>query len=504
MQHKRLFVRGVASSVLVQVLGVPCSILLVPLVIRSAGVEVYGRYVLISGAAGVLYGISALGVGLRRARFLPSAANESERAKAFYPPLMVHTVSLLVISLLIVAGYSRASRWLGYDPSKFVIWFAVAYFFANLVYSHTTEYLRFTGRISLANLQIGLFSACPLLLILVARDLGWRIDVNLLMGCQGLAAALVSLPFTVVLLRETSPRRAGVTLSEARRDVGTGLPLTVMYVADTLGQTCDRYMLGLLGSAQLVGQYVPATIIGSLALLAQRVVNYVLPPVLMKTLDLSGDVRARRLFDRTLEAFLVVAVGMIAGSLVLGYDILLIYSGREVADAAWAVVPMIACGTALLGQAFLMAEPLKARFETRKIMAIQIGISLANVVFNFGLIMWRPMLVMPAVASTLAAAVGYVGMRRVLRSVWGNDIANVRGIRIAVAAIVMALVVALLKQYVASPADAGSIWLTLALVAIGGVVYAAGLVSLGIVGISDLRTIQESFAAPRAASPVRT
>jgi hypothetical protein len=48
------------------------------------------------------------------------------------------------------------------------------------------------------------------------------------------------------------------------------------------------------------------------------------------------------------------------------------------------------------------------------------------------------------------------------------------------------------------------VWITLALAVVGAIVYATGLVAVGVFGLSDLRTIYESFAAPPAASVVRT
>ena len=152
--------------------------------------------------------------------------------------------------MLLVVLYPRVGRLLHYDTAQFAIWVAIAFLFASLAQGHLSDYLRFTGRIGLANLQNALLSYGTLALILLARHASWRIDATMLVGCQGLAALLVTLPFASILLSETSPSLARVTTNAVREEVTIGFPMTVSYVAEALGQSCDRYALGALGSSR--------------------------------------------------------------------------------------------------------------------------------------------------------------------------------------------------------------------------------------------------------------
>ena len=60
-------------------------IILMPIIIKTVGVTIYGGFVLFSSILGIAFGLSSFGAGFRAKRFMPSAGNMQARRELFYP-----------------------------------------------------------------------------------------------------------------------------------------------------------------------------------------------------------------------------------------------------------------------------------------------------------------------------------------------------------------------------------------------------------------------------------
>lgn len=84
---KKVFIKDNIIVLIGQMLVYAQGIILMPIIIKSAGATVYGGYILITMIVSFLFGISSLGVGFKCRRYLPSAMDIESRRKLFYPQL---------------------------------------------------------------------------------------------------------------------------------------------------------------------------------------------------------------------------------------------------------------------------------------------------------------------------------------------------------------------------------------------------------------------------------
>ncbi len=70
--YPKSFTKDNALVIAGQVLTSLTGLILMPIVIKAAGVTIYGGFVLLSLLLGIVFGISSLGTGFRAQRFLPA------------------------------------------------------------------------------------------------------------------------------------------------------------------------------------------------------------------------------------------------------------------------------------------------------------------------------------------------------------------------------------------------------------------------------------------------
>jgi hypothetical protein len=72
--YTRLFIKDNSIVILCHILVYMKGIILIPIIIKTIGVTVYGGFVLLFSVLGIGFGISSFGAGFRARRFLPSTA----------------------------------------------------------------------------------------------------------------------------------------------------------------------------------------------------------------------------------------------------------------------------------------------------------------------------------------------------------------------------------------------------------------------------------------------
>ena len=109
------------GSLLIYVAG----FLLIPLIVKTAGVHVYGSHVIVISFLSILTGVSALGTGFLAKRFLPSTDNKKERANVFYPQFYFNILSSFLflplglvpaIGLIVILLFLNLTRISGLAP----------------------------------------------------------------------------------------------------------------------------------------------------------------------------------------------------------------------------------------------------------------------------------------------------------------------------------------------------------------------------------------------------
>ena len=76
-------VRGSIQTFIVHVMIFVQSLVMIPLIVKTSGIEIYGYYTILISLLGVIYGLSSFGYGYNAMRYLPSAKTIEEKSKLF-------------------------------------------------------------------------------------------------------------------------------------------------------------------------------------------------------------------------------------------------------------------------------------------------------------------------------------------------------------------------------------------------------------------------------------
>lgn len=383
-------------------------LVLTPFVIKVAGQETYGTYALLISYLGVLFGISSLGIGVLAKRRLPGTISAEDRSAWFYPQFWFQLHSVAVLSGASLGAYVLLARIMDWKLPGFPLGVVPAYLLAFTVHSQAADYFRNTHRVGRFNLctvsQPYLFVA----LVIAAYAIWGVLNIRSLMMALAVSCILVGGISLLAVGREIGVKFVLPGLAAARAEIMIGFPLVLSYFVDVILAGGDRYIVAAMLSVRAVGAYVPAYALGSLILVLPKVFGVVLPPLLAQRIDAGDEIGARRLTTGAAKLFIVVSVPYVAGSALLGRDVLMVYANAEIAAAAWQVIPIVALASIFCGLTLIRASVLFVRLETAALLRINVIGMAANIVANVVLIALFGNLVVAALATLLSYVFNYV------------------------------------------------------------------------------------------------
>ena len=100
--YRRSFIKDNAIVIVGHLLVYMKGIILMPIIIKTVGVTIYGGFVLLSSVFGIVFGISSFGAGFKVRRFLPSAVGTQARRDLFYPQFLFRLFSIMFFSFLLI------------------------------------------------------------------------------------------------------------------------------------------------------------------------------------------------------------------------------------------------------------------------------------------------------------------------------------------------------------------------------------------------------------------
>ncbi|MHB8772535.1 MAG: lipopolysaccharide biosynthesis protein [Syntrophales bacterium] len=401
-------------------------LLLIPLIVSSAGVTVYGGYILLTTLLGFAFGISSFGYGFQRSRFLPSTDEKLEKQTLFYRAFTFQLISICCLSAMFIAGYPFLNEFLFKGGATFSVLLVPPYLFSYFLYSQTTDYFRYTHRIKYFGyattcypyLQVGLIFSAYLLLS--------ELTVDVLLFAEMLAFFLVSLPLVVMMTREIGFRFIlPDDLQSFVSDITLGFPLILGYLVDVVLSSSDRYIIAALISVTAVGYYSPAYAIGSLVIFFAKVSGVVLPPLLCKAIDAKEDGHARTMLNYTLKGFLLLAVPFTVGSYVLGKPLLTLLTNAEVGSAGSLVIPIVALGTLFYGLNIILANVFFVQMATRMIFKMSALSAALNLTLNIIFIYAFGSILVPAITTAISYLIVFIFTFRTVRKQWPLDFSAV-------------------------------------------------------------------------------
>ena len=418
-----------------------------PVIIKTAGVAIYGGYLLLATLLGFIYGISPFGVGFKCGRFLPAAETRESRRDIFYPQFYFQLASLIIISCLFVSFYTYFDKFFLKSGLVFLKWLVFPFLLSNFFYSQAAAYFVSTHRIKYFNIVTVAFPYINIFLILLVSSATHRLSVNVLFVTQIISYTLLAVPLAVMVIKEIGIKFIVPEFKSLKEDIQLGFPLRINYVTDVFLGSSDRYLIAYFISVVAVGYYNPGYALGSLMLFLPKVSSIVLIPLLSKAIDSANEAEAYNMLNYAIKGFLLLAIPFIAGSAALSGPVLILFANTEVSREAYLVTPIIAVGTLFLGLNIILSNALWVKMKTTVMFRMNILAVAISILLNVLFLYFYKNILVAALTSLISYATVFVFVRRAVIKVWSLDFGVPVIIKSMAASALMAAVIFLASNY---------------------------------------------------------
>ncbi|MDD4601884.1 MAG: lipopolysaccharide biosynthesis protein [Negativicutes bacterium] len=476
MHTYKSFIKDNLIAVMGHVLIYIRGLLLIPLIIKTVGVTVYGGYALLVSLLGFSFGISSLGVGFRCKRFLPSAPDRQTKQALFYPQLFFQVLSILIVSLLFIFFGSTIKSLFFKNEVNFSLLLCAIYLVVYLAYSQTNDYYRYTHRIKYSTMQAVLFVYLHVAFIIVLYFFYHNINVNLLISSEVLSLALVSIPLIFFVFKDISFSFYVLEFRKILDDIKLGFPLIVSYVVDTIFIVSDRFIIAFFLSVTDVGYYSPAYALGSLISLFPKAIGTVLPQLLSKSVDGGREDEARVMFGYALKGFLLLAIPFAVGSIVLSKPLLTLFGNEDVAQNGFLIMPIIASGTIFFGLYLLFSNVLFVQMKTVVMLRMNAIAAGLNLILNVLLLYIFRNILVNAIVAFISYFVIFILIYNVVNKSWSVKFEFKIIVKYLLAALIMGII--LYGMSVLLSANAYRIIYVLSEILFGIIIYFAVLIAM--------------------------
>ena len=467
-------------------------IILLPILIKSVGVTVYGGYTLVITTLGLLFGISSFGAGFRYKRFLPSSVEKNARQLLFYPQFLFQIAVIIGLTLLILSFNPLIERHL--HDFELAIWLVPLYLLAMTIWSQSTDYFRYTNRMVYFNYSTVVHPYAFIGAVLLILSLKLKLTVNLLLASQVIVMFIISIPLSIKMLGEIGLRPCFYKIRQLVEDVKLGFPLVLSYLVEFILSGSDRYLIAVFISVTAVGYYNPAYTLGSLIIFFPKVSGVVLPPLLSRAVDNGKEDEAQTMLNYTLKGFLLVAIPFVAGSYILSKPLLTLFANAEVASKAALVTPIVAIGILFYGLTIILDNIFFVRMKTKVMFKISVVAAILNLVLNLIFLYYFRNVVVAAVTTMMSYFVVFLYAHRVASPLWKIDWNYKIILKSIFASIIMLLVLMFLKTKLVSITDYQIMFL-ISQVILGIVVYFATILALGVFSKKELIYLKKVFVS---------
>jgi O-antigen/teichoic acid export membrane protein len=489
LSNYRSFVKDNLFVLLGHLLIYSQGLILMPVIIKTIGIKVYGAYGILITLVGFVMGISSFGAGFRRSRFLPSAQDRDKRQALLYPQFYFQFASLMLLSLLLIISFPAFERLFLKGEVSFSIWLIVPYFIFYLIYSQTTDYFKFTHRINYFNFSTVAFAGLNIAFIIFLFSLAYPLTVNVLFTVQIVSSILVALPLTIKMIREIGLRFVLPSLRDLAEDIKLGFPLVLFYLVDFILNSSDRYIITAYISIVAVGYYNSAYALGSVIALLPKISGVVLPPFMSRAVDAGSEAEAQTMVNYTLKFYLLAAIPFVVGSALMSKPLLTLLANKEVADNSFIVTPIVAMGILFYGLNLILSIVLFVRLKTTVLFKANSIAAVGNLALNLIILYFLRNILVAAISTLISYFVAFIVLHRIVATDWPLDFDFKTIIKSVMASLVMGFVLILMSSWLVH--DTGRASLVLGEIIIGIAVYCLTILLLKTFSPKEMLKLKE-------------
>ena len=467
------------------------SLVLMPLVLKKAGPEVYGSFVLWSSLLTLGIALFTFGAGFQARRSLPALQFNEDRERVFVSTasfqLLVYGLGGAVIIAL--APFVQFTLFHGVrEIGPFVILSTVGAFYLNSV---SDDYFRYTHRIGTIAIVSILRSIGYPALVLLHISIGGTLSVKNLFLAQAVSTAGFSLCLWLIIAGEIRLRFRLDGIQHYLADIRYGFPLIAAILVENLLAVSDRYILGGYLSSAAVGVYASATAVGSLLLIFPKVSSGILAPAMARAVDAGRQIEAESILHNTLMAFLVLGLPFVAGAAIMARPLLGVLATPAIAAAGRWVVPLAATSTLIYGWNYITCNALFVKKQTGLWLRVNALAASISICLNLILLYYFRHLEMASIVAIISNLSAVIFLHRAHSRDW--PVRLDRPLLIKIGYSVIAMCVVLLFGSYAFGAAASALTLVLVLVPAGVLTYAISLRVSGVIGKTELQHLNAIF-----------
>ena len=357
-------------------------LLIIPIIVKTSGTQVYGAYVVIISFLSILSGIYSFGAGFTVKRFLPSIDNINERASVFYPQFYFNILSSLVIGVIAFQFFPLIEKYFLGNNFEFSRWLIILYLTCRVLYSQTADIFRYTHKVVLFNIATTMYAYLFLGAVVLWLILEKITSINSLIICQILAHIIV-----FSLLLRLSIKAIGFKLTWYKkdnfiRDIKYGFPLILVALLDQIISASDRYIIAAYMDLSSVAFYSIAYSVASIPFLIPRVISIVLPPIMSRLKDQGKGYKISAMVNKVISIYLIFMLPFILALIILGEPLLSLYAGKETAISAAGLLPIISLSILFYGIASILMGILFIDLKTKTIFFINTATGVVNLLAN--------------------------------------------------------------------------------------------------------------------------
>jgi O-antigen/teichoic acid export membrane protein len=367
-----------AGQILVYIAG----FLLIPIIVKTSGTEVYGAYVIIVSFLGILTGVSSLGTGFLVKRFLPSIDNKEERANIFYPQFYFNILSAILLGIIAFLSFSIIEEHLLGVDVDFDEYLVVLYLILYILYTQTTDVFRYTHKVNLFNISTTLYPYIFLIIIVLWYRFDEIITINTLIISQIIALAVVFVSLLLPSIKSVSFKLTWYKKYTFIKDIKYGFPLMIVVIFELIISVSDRYVIASYMDLDSVAFYTIAYSVSSIPLLLPKVIGIVLPPIMSKLKDKGGKDKIALMINSALFIFCMIIFPFTIGVIMLGDPLLSLYTNKETAAAAAGLLPIITMAIFFYGVGSILSSILFVDMKTKSIFLANSVAGLLNLIAN--------------------------------------------------------------------------------------------------------------------------
>lgn len=490
--YAKSFIKDNGIIIFGNVLNYMKSIILMPLLIKTVGVTIYGGFVLFVSLLGIVIGVSSLGAGFRAQRFLPSTVDRTARHALFFPQFYFQFASILCLSLILILLCIPIDKYIFKGAVSYHILVIPVYLVCIFLFAQSTNYFRYTSRILYMTVGGILFAFLDIAFILAYFYLVGYLSINILVLSQALSGLIIAAPCLWLIYKEIGIRPSFYkNIRDLISDIKIGFPLVVNYLIDFVLAGSDRYLIAFYMTVSAVGYYNPGYTLGSLILFIPKAMGGAMPQLLARAVDSNSDDEGKRMLNYAIKFFLLAAIPFIFGCIVLSRPILTLLANEEVARNAYLVTPVVALGALFYGLNQILSNVLFVRFKTDKLAKMNFFASFISVTLNFILIYFFRNIIVAAITSLVSFFMAFIYISGVVRrDGWHIDFQPVTIVKSISAAILMCLVLSGFSTLFDSISRIGFVLIA---VMIGIAAYTCGLFILGTFSRKELQFVRSCF-----------